>query len=236
LQIRPVIGITCSWDNENQRHFLGSLYCEAVRVAGGLPVLLSNYEKEEEIAGLLGIIDGLLLSGGKDVDPFYFGEEAIPECGEITPLRDSFEIKLAKMAIKNQVPVLGICRGTQVLNISCGGTIYQDLNTQLTGCLKHYQQAPGWAATHKINIEKGTLLESIFQVPEIRVNSYHHQAVHDVAPGFIICAKSSDGVVEAIEGASGSFVLGLQCHPEEMWEKDFRFLKLFQALTNYAVK
>jgi len=232
----PVIGITCSWDNESQRHFLGSLYTEAVRAAGGVPVLLANYEKEEEITKLLRMIDGLLLSGGKDVDPFYFGEETLPECGEITPSRDAFEIKLARMAIKGQIPVLGICRGAQVLNIAAGGTVYQDLNTQLAGCLKHYQQAPGWAATHRINIEKGSLLESIFQVLEIRVNSYHHQAVRDLAPGFNICARSSDGVVEAIEGAPGSFILGLQCHPEEMWEKDTRFLRLFQAFTNHAVK
>ncbi|HAU32033.1 MAG TPA: peptidase C26 [Desulfotomaculum sp.] len=232
----PVIGITCSWDDVSQRHFLGSLYCEAVRAAGGVPVLLANYEKEEEIAELLGIIDGLLLSGGKDVDPFYFGEETLPECGEITPLRDAFEIKLARMAIKGQIPVLGICRGAQVLNIAAGGNIYQDIKTQLTCCLKHYQQAPGWAATHRINIEKDSLLESILQVSEIMVNSYHHQAVRDVAPGFKISAKSSDGVVEAIEGASGSFILGLQCHPEEMWERDTRFLKLFQALTNCALK
>lgn len=232
----PVIGITCSWDNESQRHFLGSLYAEAVRAAGGVPVLLANYEKEEEFIKLLGMIDGLLLTGGKDVDPFYFGEETLPACGEITPMRDAFEIKLTRMAIKGQIPVLGICRGTQVLNIAAGGTIYQDLNTQLPGCLKHFQQAPGWAATHRIEIEKGSVLESILQVSEIRVNSYHHQAVRNLAPGFKISAKSSDGVVEAIEGAPDLFILGLQCHPEEMWEKDSRLLKLFQALTNYAIK
>jgi putative glutamine amidotransferase len=232
----PVIGITCSWDNESERHFLGSPYVEAVRAAGGVPVLLANYEKEEEIAKLLEIIDGLLLSGGKDVDPFYFGEETLPQCGEITPLRDAFEIKLAGMAIKDNVPVLGICRGAQVLNIAAGGTIYQDINTQLAGCLKHYQQAPGWAAAHRINIEKGSLLEAALQCSEIRVNSYHHQAVRDAAPGFKICAKSSDGVVEAVEGPSGLFILGVQWHPEEMWEKEPLFLKLFQALTNSAVK
>ena len=230
-----VIGITCSWDNENEKHYLNSSYAGAVKAAGGLPVLLVDYEKQE-IQKLLGLLDGLLLSGGKDVDPVYFGEDMLPGCGEITPVRDAFEIEFTRLALNAGLPVLGICRGAQVLNIAAGGNIYQDLITQLPGRLKHHQLAPAWAPTHNIQVEAGTLLENILQIGVIRVNSFHHQAVRDVAPGFVVSARSPDGIIEAIESACAAFALGVQCHPEEMWEKDSRFLKLFRALIEAARK
>lgn len=224
-----LIGITCSWDNEEEKYSLSSAYADAVKVAGGIPVLLADYEKNEEMEGLLSFLDGLLLSGGKDVDPFYFGEEALTGCGEITPRRDAFEIVFTRRFLAAGLPVLGICRGAQLLNIAAGGGIYQDI-AQLPGVLKHNQLAPAWAPTHNIKVESGTLMETIFQDRIIRVNSFHHQAIRDVAPGFIVSACSSDGIIEAIEGTAHGFALGVQFHPEEMWQKDALFLKLFNAL------
>lgn len=230
----PVIGITCSWDDNNGRYYLNSLYARAITAAGGLPVLIPDCLGQDEIGELPSLIDGLLLTGGGDVDPEYFGEEPLPTCGEITPARDAFEIALVKIALAAGMPVLGICRGAQVLNIAAGGDIYQDISTQLKGCFKHNQKAPLWAPTHNIQIQPGTRLENIFQEKVIRVNSFHHQAIRNPAPGFIVCARASDGVVEAIESTQHRFALGVQCHPEGMWEKDTRFLKLFSALVEVA--
>lgn len=226
----PVIGITCSWDDNSGRYYLNSLYARAITAAGGLPVLIPDCLGQNEIGELPSLIDGLLLTGGGDVDPEYFGEEPLPPCGEIAPVRDAFEIALVKIALAADMPVLGICRGVQVLNIAAGGDIYQDLPTQLKGCLKHNQEAPLWAPTHNIQIQPGTRLENIFREKVIRVNSFHHQAIRNPAPGFIVCARASDGVIEAVESTQHRFALGVQCHPEGMWEKDPRFLKLFSAL------
>ncbi len=231
----PVIGITCSWDDNSGRYYLNSLYARAITAAGGLPVLIPDCLGQNEIGKLPSLIGGLLLTGGGDVDPEYFGEEPLPPCGEITPTRDAFEIALVKIALAAGMPVLGICRGAQVLNIAAGGDIYQDLPTQLKGCLKHNQKAPLWAPTHNIQIQPGTRLENIFREKVIRVNSFHHQAIRNPAPGFIVCARASDGVIEAVESTQYRFALGVQCHPEGMWEKDPRFLKLFSALVE-AVK
>ncbi|MGQ9825863.1 MAG: gamma-glutamyl-gamma-aminobutyrate hydrolase family protein [Desulfotomaculales bacterium] len=229
-ELPAVIGVTCSWDDESEKYQVHSFYLRAVSAAGGIPLVLPDCIGENELKELLGLLDGLLLTGGGDVDPAYFGEEPIPASGRIAPLRDAFEVALVRQGLAADLPILGICRGMQVLNIAAGGNIYQDISTQIAGSLKHCQQAPYWAGTHSIEIQEGTLLQSILQEKTIRVNSFHHQAVRDPAPGFIVSALAKDGVVEAIESPSRRFVLGVQCHPEGMWEKDRRFLKLFTAL------
>lgn len=230
------IGITCSWDDNRGRYCLNSLYAKAIVAAGGMPVIVPDCLGKREIEKLLALIDGLLLSGGGDVDPVYFGEEPMLPSGEITPARDAFELEVVKMSLVVDLPVLGICRGAQVINIAAGGDIYQDINTQLKDCLKHYQKAPFWAPTHNIQIQPGTRLEAILQEKIIRVNSFHHQAIRHLAPGFVISALSSDGVLEAVESTIHRFVVGIQCHPEGMWEKDSRFLKLFCALIEASRK
>jgi len=228
--LSAVIGVTCGWDEVRGRYYLSSLYVRAIVAAGGTPVLIPDCLGRDEIHRLVSLINGLLLTGGPDVDPVYFGEEPLPACGEITPARDALEVELVKASLAAGLPVFGICRGAQVLNIAAGGDLYQDINTQIKGSLQHNQRAPLWAPTHNIQIEPGTLLESIFQEKVVRVNTFHHQAIRNPAPGFIVCARSSDGVVEAIESINHRFVLGVQCHPEGMWEREPRFLRLFAAL------
>jgi len=145
-----VIGITCG-RKENEAHFyLSQAYVEAVEEAGGLPVILPGCTSQEEMARLLCLIQGLILSGGGDVDPVHFGEEPLPGLGEIDPTRDIFELSFTRLALAAEIPVLGICRGMQILNISFGGSIYQDMVTQVKGCLEHYQKAPRWHPTHKV--------------------------------------------------------------------------------------
>lgn len=229
--MRPVIGITCAWEEERQRFFLSAAYVRAVEAAGGLPVPIP-YTGAAGVAPWLEILDGLVLSGGGDVDPFYFGEEPLPGCGEVDPRRDSFELELVREALRLHLPLLGICRGLQVINVAAGGDIYQDIYRQVPGCLKHRQDAPRWAATHGVEVREGTRLAYILGTGSLRVNSFHHQAVRRVAPGLVIAACAPDGLVEALESAGAGFVLGVQWHPEAMWERDCRCLGLFEALVD----
>ena len=225
--MRPVIGITCSEDEVNNRAYLARPYYNAVAKAGGLPVLLPSVPETEE---LLGIMHGLIFSGGGDVDPHYFGEEPLPGTGEISPTRDAVELRLAEMALLRKLPSLGICRGAQVLNIAAGGTIHQDISTGYDQHLKHVQLAPRWYATHNIDILQTSRFFRIISEKTLRVNSFHHQVIARLGDGLLPCAWSSDGVIEAFESAEDNFVLGVQFHPETMWHRDRRFLKLFEAL------
>jgi len=231
-----VLGVSCSWDDDREKYYLNSLYARGITTVGGIPFIIPDCLDKKAIQELPSVLNGVLLSGGGDVDPAYFGEEPLPACGEITPQRDAFEIELVRICLAAGLPVLGICRGAQIINIAAGGDIYQDIHTQIRGSLQHNQRAPYWAPTHTIFIQTGTRLETVVREKAIRVNSFHHQSVRNPAPGFMISARSSDGVIEAIESTTHPFALGVQCHPEGMWEKDLRFLEFFRALVTAAQK
>lgn len=227
--MRPVIGITAGFQEEEKRYHLSADYTEGIYRAGGLPVILPSLPPEA-VPLIVTAIDGLLLSGGGDLDPYHFGEEPSPQTGQISPRRDSFELSIAREALSRRLPILGICRGMQVLNVAGGGTIYQDLSLGIRQPLKHYQEAPRWYTTHQITIREGSKLAAIFRTTTLRVNSFHHQAVKKVAPDFAPTAWAPDGVIEAIEAVTHPFAIGVQFHPEGMWEKDPLFLELFIAL------
>ncbi len=232
--MRPVIGITCSLEQNTDRSYLAQDYVRAVEAAGGVPVALPVLKNVALVPQHLSGIDGLLLSGGVDVDPRFFGEEPQPWLGEITPERDWYELELVGQALERKTPMLAICRGMQVLNIAAGGSIHQDISRGVRNSLKHSQQAPRWYPSHCVDILPGTRLAAIFQNAPLRVNSFHHQAVKLPAPGFAVTARSSDGVIEAIEHMAAVFTLGVQFHPECMWERDKIFLELFRALVEAA--
>ncbi len=225
--MQPLVGITCSEDSERQRYFLGFRYARAVETSGGIPLLLPASEKSVTIFARL--LDGLLLSGGVDVDPVFFDEEPVPGMGEMTPQRDAFEILLTREFLAMDKPILAVCRGIQVLNIAAGGDIYQDIYSQYNGALKHQQHALREFPSHGVVIGPDTKLRKIANADKIRVNSFHHQAVRKIAPGFITGARSNDGIVEAIESQNHKFVLGIQWHPECTWERDAYSRKLFAA-------
>ena len=231
--MKPIIGVTCSYDNEKDRYFLSQAYIKTIEEAGGIPVIFPNLNAGN-IQHLSEQVDGFLFTGGDDVDPFYFGEEPSTFSGEITPGRDVFELELARIVMGGLKPVLALCRGIQVINIAAGGTILQDIYSQRTKPLKHIQKAPRWHPTHKIDIKPESKLAQILDAAEVRVNSFHHQAVDLVAPGFIVSATASDGIIEGIENTEHPFMIGLQCHPECMWEKDSRFLGLFISFIKEA--
>lgn len=213
----PVIGVTCGSGGEKEQISLDMDYTRAISGAGGLPLVIPPDLPGEALAALLETLDGLLLSGGPDVDPVHFGEEPLPAMGRIDPERDRVELALARLALEAGMPILGICRGAQVLNIAAGGDIFQDLPSQVEGVLKHVQPpTPMTHATHSIRVEAGSRLAAITGQQAFRVNSWHHQAVRRAAPGFAVSAIAPDGVIEAIEKPGATFVLGLQFHPESM--------------------
>jgi putative glutamine amidotransferase len=168
---------------------------------------------------MVGGIDGLLLSGGSDLDPSYYGEEPLPELGTTIPERDAFEVAILEHALERGMPVFGICRGLQVLNVALGGTLYQDLTSQLgDGSIAHRQQMPKWQWTHEVEVKGGSEIARIMESAELRVNSYHHQAIKDLAGGLVAVAYASDGVIEAAESPNLSkhWLVGVQWHAEAM--------------------
>lgn len=219
--MRPIIGITVPYDEEAQQMSLRDYYTDSISRAGGIPILLAPTRDMEEIKAYLELCHGCLLSGGGDMDPYYWGEEARPELGSISPVRDYFEYVLTTFILEQGLPLLGICRGCQVMNVVCGGTLIQDLKTELN----HQQKAPRYYASHQIRIENSSLLRCIMKREHIRVNSFHHQAVELPGKGLLVSARSSDGTVEAIESMqAGVFCLGVQWHPECMHDETARNL------------
>ncbi|NPV92578.1 MAG: gamma-glutamyl-gamma-aminobutyrate hydrolase family protein [Firmicutes bacterium] len=223
--MRPIIGITPAYDTNQQRLFLRPPYLEAVARAGGLPLILPLTEAEVGLEELIPRLHGLLLTGGGDIDPGYFGEEVHPRLREVQPLRDSLEMKLVPLALREGIPLLGICRGIQVMNAAMGGSLYQDLPSQRPGLIQHDQWEPRERPTHLVTIRGGSRLAAAVSPGcsgtrerdiEIRVNSIHHQAVKETAGCFIASAWSPDGLIEGIEAEGHPFALGVQWHPEDL--------------------
>ncbi len=240
----PVIGINCSsnWPKTEvlnpARALQNSLpfaYVRAVELAGGLPMLLPLVGKRQLIAQLVDEIDGLLLSGGVDVDPHHFGQSPHPKLGRQDVDKDRFESVLIPLALKKKrLPILGICRGIQALNVFCGGTLHQDVSLAGDSVLKHQQETDQSVPTHTLLIEPGTRLHRIFGKRRLRANSYHHQVVDKVAPGWVVSARTEDGLIEGIEKPGKRFLVGFQPHPELLVEDYPEFRKLFRALVDAA--
>lgn len=219
--LSPVIGISCCYDEDHRRLWLTDYYINAVVAAGGLPFIIPVVTPLNKINQLINHCHGLLLAGGGDIDPLLFGEQPHPAGGSICPQRDSFELSLAKEALKNSRPLLGICRGAQVINVAAGGTVCQDLSLQVKDHLKHQQQAPRWYPTHTITAVRDSQLAEMIGAEPVKVNSFHHQMVGRLGTGLKVAAVAPDGVIEAIEHRQrGYFVLGVQYHPEALYEHD----------------
>ena len=177
-------------------------YVEGVVGAGGAPVVLPPAGDERAAEAVVESLDGLLLSGGSDLDPRYYGEEPVPELGPTIPERDAFEMALVGLALRRGMPVFGICRGMQVLNVALGGTLYQDLPSQWDGdVLKHRQATPKWQPTHEVEVRDGSYIAEVMGRDVVKVNSYHHQGIKDLAEGLVVTGRSADGVIEAVEAA-----------------------------------
>ena len=230
----PVIGISGNFREGDCT--LAQGYYMSVLEAGGTPVVIPSYDNEKALVSLLDTLDGLVLSGGADIDPDYLGEEPL-DCISINPRRDAQELMLVNLAVERQIPILGICRGIQILTAALGGKLYQDIKTQHgRPCIEHSQTIARGLPSHDVKIEKSSLLHSLMGTETLAVNSFHHQAVKEVPQGFRITAMSADGIIEGMESTSFRPILGVQWHPEcFILEGDRTMMPIFNWLTEQAV-
>lgn len=228
---RPVVGVTAGLSEHSGEWFaLRDDYVRAVEKAGALPLLLPPGPLEH-VPDLLARLDGLVLSGGSDLDPTHYGEEPHETVDEVSPERDAFELALSREALARDLPLLAICRGHQVLNVATGGTLFQDIPSQIGGALDHDPDTERWQPAHDVRILPGTRLREILGRDRIAVNSIHHQSIKTPGQGLVVSACAvGDDVIEGVEAPGRRFVLGVQWHPEAFWDQPRDFQPLFVAL------
>lgn len=231
--MKPVIGITACQE-EQKIYKTNNTYVRAVVRAGGIPVLLPIAAPLPDCGKLAALVDGLLIPGGVDMAPQFFGEQPPKEVTRVDRELDEFELELIRQISARGKPMLAICRGCQVVNVAFGGTLYQDIPTQCPQAHGHYQDTASRSeGYHTVTVLPGTVLASALGEGDLLTNSYHHQAVKDPAPGFSVCARTADGIIEGIESGDGN-ILGVQWHPECMEERYPRFRGLFSWLVERA--
>ena len=233
---RPVIGITASHDTEHDKLFINSVYLRAIRNAGGIPMTFPMEVTEDDLRDLVTLTDGVLFTGGDDIHPFLYGEETDAKCGNVSQPRDSMEMALVPLVMEFGKPIFGICRGIQILNTAMGGTLYQDIPSQFKSELSiaHRQPFAYKVPSHTVDITPGTLLSRILgeEHASIAVNSMHHQAIKDVAPGLEVCGYAPDKMIEAVYAPDYPFLLGVQWHPEHLTTSQPDAAKLFAAFVD----
>jgi putative glutamine amidotransferase len=229
--MRPTIAITTSYGKESEDDFLlHKTYLRSVEKAGGLPVIVAPGTPEDATL-ILDRVAGLLLTGGSDVDPALFGEARHPSVRRVIPERDAFEIALCQEAQRRDLPVLAICRGQQVMNVALGGSLFQDVASQVPGAIQHRSETERWETSHDVELLPGARLRAILGRGTLAVNSFHHQAVKDVARGLVVSARSPiDGIIEGLESRERRFFMAVQWHPEDFWGHAATFEPLFNEL------
>lgn len=234
--MKPIIGIVSNFELEKDGYFCFAHYVRAVEDAGGVPVILP-YADTASVQSILGLLSGVLLSGGGDFPAELYGEKPHPTFQKMVPERDRFEFALAEAALKAEMPVLGICRGMQVLNVIEGGTIYPHTLDALPQVADHRDGSPLDAMVHRIDIEPASRLAQLLGTGEMKldVNSMHHQAINKLAHGYDVSARSEDGLIEAIEARDRPFVIGVQWHPEWMFDKNPACRSLFRNFIKACV-
>lgn len=235
---KPVIGLTPSHDTEKGDLTMRPTYINAVLDAGAIPLVFPLGAGEEELKQLAGMVDGILFTGGPDVHPFYFGEDTHLNCGNVSPLRDRMELALLPMVMEAKKPVLGICRGIQLVNVCLGGTLYQDLPSQTKPefPISHRQPFHYTNYSHRVTLDQQSKLAGICGRTEIQVNSMHHQAVKKLAPGLNAVGYSADGIIEALEMPDYPYLICVQWHPEYLYPFDEAAKNLFVSFVEASKK
>jgi putative glutamine amidotransferase len=239
---KPMIGLTPTPSTDTippgtfRRYALASTYTEGVEEAGGIPFILPP--QAGNVDHILDRIDGLLFSGGGDIDPARYGDTNTNEkTYGIDEQRDRFELELFQHALERDMPILCVCRGIQVANVALGGTLIQDIASDYSDEIEHRQHEAGYRApdkSHRVIVEPDSRLHSVYETTEIESNSFHHQAIRDVADDLVVVGRAPDGIIEAVDRPSSTWFLGVQWHPEMMFKEHPEHLKPFIALVNAA--
>lgn len=225
----PRIGVLPLHNCEKNTLWINPLYFGGIETAGGIPVLLPLSSDQRLWEAYLDSFDGFVFTGGQDVSPHHYNQLPLPQCGYQSPLRDAQEIYMARRLLELNKPALGICRGLQVMNVACGGTLYQDIPTEAPSPVVHRQQMPYDIPHHQVQIAAGSLLHRCIGQDTLSVNSMHHQAVATAAAQLSVCASAPDGIIEGLECPEHRFYLGIQWHPEHLWQTYPSSQKLWAA-------
>lgn len=224
--MRPIIGVFAEvYDDLHTQ--MQSAYARAIECSGGVPFVLPYVDSNEAIEDFIVLCDGFFFTGGADIDPQSYGEARSPHCGESQPNRDALELRVFKKAIKTQKPILGVCRGAQLVNVALGGTLYQDLPSERSGNVAHRQAEPKDAPSHDVSVLADTPLYRLIGKARMRANSFHHQAIKQLGAGLAVMATADDGVIEAVYLQGQRYLRAYQWHPERIYEADLQNKHLF---------
>jgi putative glutamine amidotransferase len=243
---RPVIGIATQTlaavpGERPQCWVMGRSYIEELRKVGAIPWIIPLIPHDPEtLQHIFDRLDGVFITGGVDVDPSHYGESKLPLCGVTDPDRDTVEIALLRHALDRNLPILAVCRGIQILNVTCGGTLYQDVTAQVPAAMKHdYFPTPEKPSrkflAHDINVKSNSRLGRILGDAVVPVNSMHHQAIKDLAPNLAPTAYAADGIIEAVESLDERYLIAVQWHPEELTETHPGMARLFTTFAEASV-
>ena len=237
MTYKPRVGITMRIELATNRFYLARHYSEAVEAAGGAPVHISLIPNSEYVDSVVEGLEGILLPGSdSDVDPLRYGHEPHPELGSVHTIKDQTDLLVIEAAERKRIPIFAICFGMQILNVSRGGTLIQDIKSQVPDAIKHEQGTPRERASHRVRLLENTKLANIAGAVDAIVNSHHHQAIESVGADLVATAWASDGVIEAIEDPRPDrFVMAVQWHPELGWENDGLSQRLFRTFVNEAI-
>lgn len=224
---KKCIALSPLWDADDNRIWMRTTYPDAVRDSGGIPVILPLHSPAEDVVQILDLCDGLILTGGPDVHPKLFGEEVKPACGTICEARDTLEQTLYHHALQRDMPILGICRGIQTINVFQGGSLYQDLPTEHPSQVSHNSERPYDRVIHHVTLTGP--LRDLLGLERLGVNSIHHQAIRDLGADLEVMAVADDGVVEAVRHREKRFVWGVQWHPEFSFQVDENSRRIVKA-------
>ena len=236
MQRRPRIGIAMRIDHSTERFYLARHYSEAVEAAGGAPLHISLIPNAEYIDAVVDGLDGILLPGSNsDVDPLRYGQQPHLALGEVHTLKDETDLLIINAAERRQLPIFAICFGMQVLNVSRGGTLIQDIASQVPGAIKHEQGVPRDRASHSAKVSADSKLNEIIKTEDLLINSHHHQAIETLGADLVATAWSPDGVIEAFEDPRADrFIVAVQWHPEMGWQNDLFSQRLFNSFVAQA--
>lgn len=238
MGVKPLIGITMNQMLDEEKYVAALVHGYVIERAGGIPIYLPYIKNEQMIYKLVQQLNGLYVTGGDDIDPTFFGEEPIEGLRRIVAERDVFEQSIIQKILRKNKPVLAVCRGAQILNIAFGGDMYQDVKGQINhALLQHEQKAKPTHTSHFVTLKEDSKLYEIMRKKEMKVNSFHHQAIRRVKEPFYITAKASDGIVEAIESKAHHFAIGVQWHPKYLAAKQAQAsLALYQTFIKKCIE